>query len=163
MARRLRTTVPLTHLVRKPVLPNLAALTSKEDTLKASQKKDFDKRHAARALLPLSEGDQVWIPDREEAGKVIQETQPRSYLVNTSHGLFRRNRRQLNWEQSLEDDCEDDEGEDTPESPQEDLNSSGKLTTDHADTTSSTNGNTPRPVTTTRSGRQVQPPKRLDL
>ena len=163
MARRLRTTVPLTRLVRKPVLPNLAALTSKEDALKASQKKDFDKRHAARALPPLSEGDQVWIPDREEAGKVIQETQPRSYLVNTSHGLFRRNRRQLNWEQSLEDDCEDDEGEDTPESPQEDLNSSGKLTTDHADTTSSTNGNTPRPVTTTRSERQVQPPKRLDL
>ena len=78
--------------------------------------------HAARLLPPLFEGDQVWIPDREEAGKVIQETQPRarSYLVNTPHGLFRRNQKQLNWEQPLDDAREVDDGKNAPESPQED-------------------------------------------
>eukprot|EP00118_Oscarella_pearsei_P006146 m.27950 g.27950 ORF g.27950 m.27950 type:complete len:136 (+) comp30498_c0_seq2:403-810(+) len=59
-------------------------------------KEDHDARHGARELPPLKAGDKVWLPDMKGTGKVITETQPRSYTVETPTRILRRNRRQLN-------------------------------------------------------------------
>ena len=37
----------------------------------------------------------VWVPDHKCLGKVITQVGPRSYQIETSHGVLRRNRRHL--------------------------------------------------------------------
>ena len=46
-------------------------------------------------MKPLSPGDNVWFPDQRNAGQVIGEDTPRSYNVETSTGVYRRNRRHI--------------------------------------------------------------------
>jgi hypothetical protein len=41
-------------------------------------------------------GDEVWLPDRQEAGHVKQQVTDRSFKVQTPSGEFRRNRVQMN-------------------------------------------------------------------
>ena len=53
------------------------------------------KHHNARQLRPLQTGEQVYIPDNSSNGTVIDEPSPRSYNVQTSGGIYRRNRRHL--------------------------------------------------------------------
>ena len=40
----------------------------------------------------------MWITDKEESGTVVRQAAPRSYLMATPRGTFRRNRRHLNSE-----------------------------------------------------------------
>ena len=70
-------------------------LEEKEEYIKERQKKNFDKRHRARELPQLEPGDTVWIPDRDSSGTVVEETSPRSHIVKTADGSYRRNRRHL--------------------------------------------------------------------
>ena len=164
MNRRLRTTVPLTQKSRQPVLPTMTEATRKENDQKAKQKENFDTRHATRPLPTLQSGDQVWIPDREIAGRVLWETQPRSYVIKTPQGLFKRNRKHLIWEQG---DAVDEEDDDNPETSEEDLAPSRCQDSSCTDSSPSLSreGTTTRSGegTTTRSGRLVRPPERLDL
>ena len=47
-------------------------------------------------MLPtLHPGDTVWILDRRTMGRVVKEIAPRSFVVETQEGNFRRNRRGL--------------------------------------------------------------------
>ena len=46
-------------------------------------------------MLPLKQGDIVWIPDHKCTGKVVSEVAPRSYTVQISQGTLRINRRQF--------------------------------------------------------------------
>ena len=47
-------------------------------------------------MLPtLHPGDTVWISDRRTTGRVVKEIAPRSFVVETQDGNFRRNRRAL--------------------------------------------------------------------
>ena len=95
MGRTLRSTIPQlqTHFV--PQLPNQTELTEKEQKAKQHQKKNFDRRHKSRNLKPLKEGETVWMSDRKESGTVIRKVAPRSYLVQTTEGEYRRNRKCL--------------------------------------------------------------------
>lgn len=56
----------------------------------------FDKRRAAKPLLSLFAGNQVWLRERGAADTVLRPSDaPRSYWVKTRYGAFRRNRRPL--------------------------------------------------------------------
>ena len=78
-----------------PKLPDRIALRTKEEWIKDRQKRNFDTRHRARSLSPLQTGDAVWVADNEKSGTVVEESAPRSYLVATPDGTYRRNRRHL--------------------------------------------------------------------
>lgn len=58
MCRRLRTTIPTVYSQPKPYVPDYDL---KEEESKKKQKAQFDSRHRAQDLDPLSPGDVVWI------------------------------------------------------------------------------------------------------
>ena len=93
MGRKIRTQVPT---VPAQLMPSWQ-LRDKDASLKARQKKNFDKRHFATNLSDLSPGERVWLPDRRVEGTVLDKVgTPRSYAVETPNGELRRNRRHLN-------------------------------------------------------------------
>ncbi|KAL4706285.1 hypothetical protein ACJJTC_017452 [Scirpophaga incertulas] len=64
--------------------------------LKEKKEKDaeyYNKRHRVHKLEELEINDRVWIIDLKMYGIVMEKCkQPRSYIVNTDRGKFRRNR-----------------------------------------------------------------------
>ncbi|MCG8623106.1 MAG: hypothetical protein MJE68_14070, partial [Proteobacteria bacterium] len=95
MGRKIRTTLPMSKKQLQPNLPNVAKLRKKEKKIRDRMKRNFDRRHSVRTLKPLSPGDTVWIPERETGGTVENESNTRSYNVQTEDGTLRRNRRDL--------------------------------------------------------------------
>ena len=95
MCRRLRTTLPMAQEQRVPKLPDPTVLSNKNDQVKGRQKKNFDADHGVKMLPTLHLGDTVWILDRHTMGRVVKEIAPRSFVVETQEGNFRRNRRGL--------------------------------------------------------------------
>ena len=57
---------------------------------KTKQQKNFNSHYGVYELPELYPGDTVWIKDHQAEGKVIQEIAPRSYVVRTPDGEFRR-------------------------------------------------------------------------
>ena len=55
----------------------------------------FNSRYAVHDLDPLFPGDEVWVPDHNITGHVIEPIAPRSYHVSISTGIVRRNRAHL--------------------------------------------------------------------
>lgn len=84
-----------THL---PILPALLEVNNEnvikqEERLKTKTENNYNKRHKSVALSELKEGDRVWITDRKSYGIIVQKLNaPRSYLVETDKGRYRRNR-----------------------------------------------------------------------
>ena len=95
MCRRLRTTLPMAQEQRVPKHPDPTVLSNKNDQVKGRQKKNFDADHEVKMLPTLHPGDTVWILDRHTMGRVVKEIAPRSFVVETQEGNFRRNRRGL--------------------------------------------------------------------
>ena len=93
MSRTLRTTLPGTREQRIPKVIEISSLKEKDEQIKERQKRNYDQRHRTRDLLPLESGETVWIPDRESEGTVREEVSPRSHIVETADGSYRRNRR----------------------------------------------------------------------
>ena len=93
MSRKLRTNLPTTRDSLKPAVPDLFLVRTREEQLREQSRQNYDSRHRARDLEPLSPGQTVWIPDRQEEAPVLQEAGTRSYEVQTSNGgIYRRNR-----------------------------------------------------------------------
>ena len=92
MCRKLRTTVPMSRDLRKPRVPDLTLVGKRDEKLNARQKENFDTRHGVKELAEMNPGDTVWIPDRNQAGEVTEQTSQRSYVVSTPEGIYRRNR-----------------------------------------------------------------------
>ena len=130
MSRNLRTILPEVREKRIPKVVDFQVLEERDEVLKDRQKKDYDARHRTKALPQLDPGDYVWLPDRETTGKVVTETAPRSLIVDTQNGTFRRNCQHLN---KLPEPQEPDQT--TP---------SEEACTSHRQTRSQT-GRTPRP------------------
>ena len=82
MGRKLRTTIPTVLQTMKPQLPKMSQLQNREK-IKKRQQRNFNRRHKATKLKPLSKVDTVWLPDRKCKGTVIQKYAPRSYVVQT--------------------------------------------------------------------------------
>ena len=95
MSRTLRTTLSGTREQRIPKLVEISSLKEKDEQVKEHQKRNYDQHHRTRDLPPLESGETVWIPDRESEGTVREEVSPRSHIVETADGSYRRNRRQL--------------------------------------------------------------------
>ncbi|KAL5488977.1 hypothetical protein EMCRGX_G018012 [Ephydatia muelleri] len=95
MSRKLRTMVPIIEQERVPKVPEQAVVKEMESQVKGLQKINFDHRHRAVELPELNPGDKVWITDRKIEGNVVKRVAPRSYIINTTIGEYRRNRRFL--------------------------------------------------------------------
>ena len=96
MGRTLRNLVPVLPRQLNPKLPSSTVLKRKEKEIKDKQKKNFDRHHRATNLKPLQPGDTVWIQGSDSEGRVMEQSNPRSYIVETPDGSsIRRNRRHL--------------------------------------------------------------------
>ena len=95
MSRKLRTNLPMIQTQRLPRVPNFHKVEQRDKEAKQRQKWNFNAHHGARPLPTLLTGDKVWVTDRKEEGIVMEEIFPRSYVVNTHSGTFRRNRKYL--------------------------------------------------------------------
>ena len=63
-----------------------------DESAKERQKQNFDSRKGAKELPCISPGDSVWVPDRNAQGQVMERVSPRSYMLCTPEGVYRRNR-----------------------------------------------------------------------
>ena len=95
MARKLRTTVPTTRKCLAPEIPDSDSVRERDSQQKSRQERNHNDRHRARTLPPLKPGSRVWVPDRNSEAEVVELHNPRSYLVQTPEGTYRRNRRAL--------------------------------------------------------------------
>nr|CAI5867687.1 unnamed protein product [Callosobruchus analis] len=88
--RKLRSNLPqLPSLLEKQVNVNM----SKSEEIKHKQVRCYNKRHNAKDMSPLKIGDSVWVVDIKKYGKVIEICpEPRSYIIQTELGKYRRNR-----------------------------------------------------------------------
>ncbi|XP_024890308.1 uncharacterized protein K02A2.6-like [Temnothorax curvispinosus] len=96
MGRRIKSFLPVIPSLLMPKTINRDTLLSKEKERMDRQKKDFDRRHHKSERDDLEVGDRVWIRDLRRWG-VIQEraVQPRSYIIQSDTGTYRRNRSHL--------------------------------------------------------------------
>ena len=162
MERRLRTTLPTTPSKLTPQCPELTKLREKEAKIKTEQTKEYNRGHAAKELSNLSRGDRVFIPDRTENVVVVAKTpEPRSYYLDTdSNATVRRNRRQLNPNPK---EAKYVAGSPLPDPP-ETSKDQPPVPAEKKDALRSAQKSSipvPVPGNTTRSGRKVNPPKRL--
>ena len=64
--------------------------------MKERLKGNLDRRHRATNLRPLQPGDAVWIQGSNSEGRVVEQSNTRSYVVQTPEGeSIRRNRQHL--------------------------------------------------------------------
>jgi len=81
MGHAIRMTVPMSWQLLKPTVPDLA---------------NFDSRHKARPLIPLNQGDKVWLPNEKLSATVQASVGMRCYELSTNSGnIIRRKRCQL--------------------------------------------------------------------
>ena len=157
MSRKLRTTLPMTAEQRMPKTPDFSVVTTRDKKVKERQKKNFDAHRGARELPILSPGECVWVPDRQASGRVVEETSPRSYVVQTPDGEFRRNRRHLISTPEQDTETSTEESISTP--PQ---NENSQTRTNADDTGGQGPTTTKEYHTRSRSSRTPKPPDRLD-
>lgn len=93
MCRKLRTNLPqLPSNLSKVIDPKMLSFKNdKESKVKAAE--NYNSRHNAKDMSPLQVGDSVWVIDIRKYGKIVEIcNEPRSYVIQTEVGLFRRNR-----------------------------------------------------------------------
>ncbi|XP_054279111.1 uncharacterized protein K02A2.6-like [Macrosteles quadrilineatus] len=149
MGRRLRDNLPVLPglLTEKP---DLSDLKQRERNYREKYKRNYDSRHGAKSLGSLKSGDSVWISDVGKPGTVVKTaTEPRSYIVRTDTRDLRRNRFHL---LPFPDDLKSTPSRDN--------------VTEQNSTSVCTRSPKPQEDNSsykTRHGRQVHPPRRLDL
>ena len=151
MGRQLRSFVPTTLATLLPKRVPYRDIQVNEQVQRQKTKETFDKHQRAKELPSLSQGEKVWIPDRTERGSMLQQSKtPRSYTVAAPSGEFHRNRRHIVRDhQQKEPVLEDQKTEMKKKEPTE-------STVQHPPSIQPG-------LTTTRSGRAVKPPQKLDL
>ena len=96
MGRKLRTKLPIQPSTLQPQAPDLHTLQQKEKTYKEKQRDNYNAKHAVKDKPPLQPGDPVYVRDMNRQGQIIQRHHsPRSYLVQTDQGTLRRNSKHL--------------------------------------------------------------------
>ena len=155
MSRRLRSTVPMVRSLREPQVPDKLSVSDKDSQVKCRQKQNYDDRHRVQDTEPLSIGDPVWLPDQEAEGQVVATSTPRSYIVETPRGQYRRNRAHVNPLPHPDNITGrfQQENSSTDSIPPIDELSNEETCSLHDESSV---------VTRTRSGRVVKPPRRFD-
>ena len=101
MGRKIRTIVPVKPSILTPRWPDLDLVRKRDKAHKQATKSYFDAHHGVRKLHPLGVGDQVRLKtDKEklwtDKGTITQaDYKGRSYMIDTGHGILRRNRRHV--------------------------------------------------------------------
>ena len=129
-------------------VPGQFAVSQRDKKEKAKQKTRFDSRHRVTDLKPLSPGDIMFGCQTKEVlvMQVIGEDTPHSYNVETSTGVYRRNRRHIIPLPATEPSVEDNTN-----TQSNDVSSVPETTLPTTDTN----------VVKTRSGWSVKPSDRL--
>ena len=78
-------------------------------------KKDYDCHHVARDLPELQPGDAVWIAEFKETGRVLDEVQPRSYVVQTPTTVIQRQQMNLTERPPIPSESPEPKGKDATE------------------------------------------------
>lgn len=155
MNRKIRTTLPCKHDTKRDTLNN-AAIKQKRKDLQKRQKRNYDKQ--TKMLKVLSRNDTVRVENAncwDKKAVVLEEVNPRSYVVRTENGqVLRRNRRSLLKTQETSQTLTDTEGE-VP-SCQTSSSSSIPLDNGHSAETNAS------PILR-RSSRIIKKPDRLNL
>ena len=71
---KLRTTIPISRDLRIPKVPDYSDVVKRDSKEKQRQAKNFNQRHAARELPVLEPGEDVYLPDKDRNGTVVNET-----------------------------------------------------------------------------------------
>jgi hypothetical protein len=167
--RRIRSTVPTLPSNLEPRLPDRDVLRTKEESQKQRQKRNYDSRHRAVERESLSPGDQVYVRGDNTPGTVLNAAgTPRSFVVQVPTGTIRRNRRQLALKPQQCEDTETDpptssngHSDNPPATPRKQQDIPQDKPANVIPAQPSVRG-TAEPYST-RSGRAVNPPSRLDL
>ena len=148
----------------QPKMVDKTLLEGKEERRIEKQKMNFDKHHGTRDLAELEKGQDVWITDKRVTGRVIERSPfPRSYLVQSGKRVYRRNRKNLIPSPNFQPEIEPDE--DLDSFPDHHL-PDAELITPVKQSAIQLSNSPGKPVPmqyTTRSGRTVRPPERLNL
>ena len=93
MSRRLHTTVPA--IKRKSQYSRLQCCSDQRYLSKEKTEGQFDALRGARNVPVLEPGDSVWVMDHQHHREVVEETSPKSSIVQITEGLFWQNPRQI--------------------------------------------------------------------
>ena len=83
--------LPITLEQGCPVVPDVSAVRRRNEHLKQRQEANFNAHHGARSLPPLPLGATVFLPDRQETGRVVLNPVCPLYVVSTPSRDFQRN------------------------------------------------------------------------
>ena len=86
MSRNIRSLLPVSKEELRPKLSDTYIIRGKDRKVKKKQKYYYDQRHDAREEPVLHPGEQIWIPDQQLSGQIVQEEATRSYRVRTEDG-----------------------------------------------------------------------------
>ena len=172
MSRKLQTKVPIVPSSLTPATPHFPTVQSRESTQKEAQRQYFNQHNRAKTMPILHPGTPVYIKDLSRHGVVTaQHHNPRSYIIQTDQGQLRRNRSHLIETPTAV--TSDDSIKHTPAKIKSTPNSVNDNETPTLRNTTSDGKNTPphdnmtpTPSTTritTRYGRPIKNPQRLDL
>lgn len=167
MGRNLRSTLPTSSQYLQPKWPNLEEVAKRENQIKERQKKYFDERHRAKELPKTGVGERVWVQDKRLYGEVIGlGPEPRSLQIKTPAGTLRRNRASVIpapiQEPILQLPTERDPLRVLPPVSPPRMSTPGPSSKQVQETLPGTSASQSE-VPSTRSGRRIRPPKRLDL
>nr|XP_022322992.1 uncharacterized protein K02A2.6-like [Crassostrea virginica] len=178
MGRRPRNTLPAASDILRPKGQNLDRIKPSLQSVKDKQKASFDIKCRNKELLPLyptdpvrimpQQGERKWVP-----GTIVRHHEaPRSYVVQVGNRQLRRNRKHLklsthkanvNADEILDDQPSDENPGDEMLRESTSVTPSIPSKTIKSNVTQQTSTRTISNSRTTRSGRQVIPPKKLDL
>ena len=161
--RNIRTTVPDLPSNLLPCWPQMSQFRQKGNDIKEKQKHYFDQHHRVKQPPELSQGQTVWISNRKKIGEVVDKHMtPRSYVVKTPTTIVLRNRRHLIPLSSPVQRNSVKEGL-TPHPPLTPKPVQSSDTLDEISKESAEKNNLSNNTVQIKSGRVVQPPKRLVL
>ena len=101
MGRHLRTNLPTLGVKLRPSLPNPDVVKDTDKATKLGYQHYYNARHGVRSLPDLQPGDVVKLKTDQEKSwatkGIVTATaeSPRSYIVQSESGVYRRNRRHL--------------------------------------------------------------------
>ena len=171
MGRHIRSQLPRPTAHLEPAWPDLAAFRQREKAYKDAMADDFDDRHRVRPPPPLSVGDRVWVVDLGREGTIKTRLSERSFLISTAQSEVRRNVRNIRPLPKQQDEAEDPPPLDAEVPPVPVQNPApqpdGRSPTpslEEVDQDQPAAAESGQPAgATTRSGRAVKPPQRLNL
>ena len=164
MGRKLRTKLPILPFTLNPHSPDLTTLKQKEQHYKEKQRENYNSRHAVQEQPPLNPGDSVFTKDLQRQGQIIRShNNPRSYIIRTEKDTVRRNNIHLVPTPGLSPPttrCQQTIRPSPPPPPRAAMPSPQQPAAPDVQASKTAS---PQPHYTTRSGRAVKQPAKLNL